>query len=543
MEINKGPLFRTEICQANNDLPTRLVVTHMFPKLAKHERMKLVHDVHPLLHESRALTSAELKMLKITEMGRLPVYLKANMGEEIVEVPFARYFSPEETLKDLGLQTDLANLQKTIACNQFREFLRKVQHTGHHTRRGTVYDSAVSVQQGNQQGGIYLCRAALDKTANYAKHHLEIQRLNTVFAKVSDILLRAAFGEDVARGNDRMWAANASITPGSVSNHIWTHCQINYSKLEDEGKQSLGKKGEVHVDQHDVPTSLSFVFFLSSFPENYFPGRFIIKDAGLICSSATFGVLLFSGRHPHCGTGEGPASHPQVSPLCDHRPINVESPDNLDPKLCSTMRINAILYPNKQAWSEKCITSMYMNTDMLNPENLDILLRVFGTPENWYQWRMRYHIKEEMTETERMEVAAQEVVAKFGWEEHGVMHFPDVEVAELALKWSGKKDDKADRLYSLYLASNCGDRLPRHPEVPDDARLIRERARKEAKKNCGQKVQCPYIRKNGRCQIKYWLTPGFENGCQIHRKAEFTEAHTKAVAMDEESMDVKTTDG
>jgi len=516
--INEGPLFRTKHCQADDKLPTRLVINHVNPKLAKGERMKLVVEVDPLLNESRQLTSEELKTLRITEMGKDPVYLEALMEKETIEVPFAKYFSPEETLKDLGLGEKLGEIQKILANNNFREFLRSVQHSSHESKRGTVYDGGVMAEQGNQVNGLGLCRAALNNNPNNLDHQFDLQHLNVMFAELSDTLVRAGFGNETANSVDRFWAANAAVTPGSPSNHYWSHGQFNYTKIEDKAKNSLGKKGHVHVDQHDVPTLFSFVFFLSTFPEDYFPGRFTIMDAGLMCSASPFGVLLFSGRHPHCGSGNGWYRDDMVnnSPLRYRRPANVNYPDSLDLSEYSSMRINAILYPNHQAMAPTCVTSKYLKPEMLNADNLDVLLRVFGTRANWYQWRMRFHIKEDMTEQERSEVDPHEVVSKFGWVEDGVQHFPDLEVAKMALEWSGKTDTDSIKLHKLYIASNCGDRLPKDPNAPIDPRLARERVRKSAKKNGGLRVQCTHIGKTGRCKNTYWISPGSETGCRYH---------------------------
>lgn len=246
------------------------------------------------------------------------------------------------------------------------------------------------------------------------------------------------------------WATNASFTCGHHNNHDCTSAQINYVAETANMKDSLKCKANVHVDPNDVPARFTVLPFLNTTTNAVCDGILNLMSARLSCSGQTMGVLVFSGRQPHAGSGFGP-----IEPGFDLRTMDKSNcaPQQMYQTLPPSFfkgRISVPIYPKlddikarakalaKELWTESALT-------------------VFGTRRNHAEWKMRLHIKENYDEIIANGVMADELCLRFGFEgENGGMQMPDRALAEMCLQYGGQKHSELEDIRKAALYAGCG---------------------------------------------------------------------------------------
>lgn len=272
-----------------------------------------------------------------TLLTELPVYIvsEARGKEEVLE--FARYVSPQKTF-EAGLWPKLKKAQRTLAHRKCIEKLMsaEVGLSAHLRKRGTRFDLRFTTCPGG--AGIQPGRMAL-------KNDPEMIELNRTLISLYNKVLNIVSPDREEGAFERSWATNESLTMGENNLHV-SSIQVNFSQIDEAMENELKFKAHIHIDKNDDPTRLTIVLFLSKFPIDVLPGRFNITSAGLTCPADTFGALVFTGRHPHCGLGVGkyPDDLPLDSTLRSKLPDGLEYPQ-LPSETNPPIQINAIMYP------------------------------------------------------------------------------------------------------------------------------------------------------------------------------------------------------
>ncbi|KAN0089969.1 hypothetical protein V8E51_018548 [Hyaloscypha variabilis] len=239
----------------------------------------------------------------------------------------------------------------------------------------------------------------------------------------------------------QQWAAEASLTMGEDNFNI-SSIQVNFSRLDEAMENGIKGKAHIHIDKNDDPKRLSLVLFLSKFPKDVFPGRFNITSAGLTCSAETFGALVFTGKHPHCGSGVGryPDDLSPDSNLRATLPEGLEYPE-LEEEDYPDMRISAIIYPRRDC--------MRQGTTRLRKLTEEAALGAFITRRGQREF-------ENVEELQQM----------FSWEDDdGIVAYPRSWLIDLAQQYRGKTIQELEDRHEASLYISFGDRIPRQEEA------------------------------------------------------------------------------
>lgn len=440
---------------------------------------------------------------------------QARGQQKILE--FARYLSPSETFS-AGLWPELSSTQRTLANKKCLVLLKKSQGgslTSHLKKRGTCFDLAFTSCPGG--AGIQPGPMALQNDS-------EMTGLNATLISLYNKILDLAFPDREKEAFAQSWAAEGSLTIGEDNVNV-SSIQVNFSRLDEAMEKGLKCKAHIHIDKNDDPTRLSIVLFLSKFPKGVFPGRFNITSAGLTCSTETFGALVFTGRHPHCGSGVGryPESLPSDSKLRVRLPDGIEYPE-LDDENYPDIRINTILYPRRDC--------MKQGTTPLRKLSDGKALGAFVTQRAQREFEARQFIKRNIG----TDITIDELQKVFSWQNSKrETLYPRRWIIELALKYGGTRNQELADRHEATLVTGCGDKLPADDETKKKKAEDIERKKEGKQKRletalANGKVQCmQYIaRRKKQCEGHFYPKDGVL-GCKRHPEAGLLAAATKGI--------------
>ncbi|CAG8979700.1 hypothetical protein HYALB_00003931 [Hymenoscyphus albidus] len=350
---------------------------------------------HPL-RLNRLLSEEEMAAIDYTSMkDDLPFYIRPKHHTEpgnvknattVVTqknlVPYARYYSAIATEK-LGFHPIMAAFREKLT----RPGTEKRFHSAVGARtveaHGNVYDLGFTVQQ----------EARNIQTSKVARlGDPEVRYLITDIIRIAMVLLEKAFPGRDSDIQTRSWLGNASIGIGHRDNTEFTSIQVNISELKSDLNSSLKDFGSLHMDATENPISFTASFCVSHLPENYFPGRFAITPARLMCLTAPFTALVFTANQPHIALAGGryPKGLPHDSPLRYSPKVDLpELPhDNCNKPfgVRDYRRINVIPYPNikMQEYETHKLRDTVFDDDSL---------LVWGSMRNKREFEMRHAIR------------------------------------------------------------------------------------------------------------------------------------------------------
>jgi len=450
-------------------------------------------------------------------MTNKPFYLVSQARGQQKILEFARYLSPTETFS-ANLWPELSSTQCTLANKECLVLLKKSQGgslTSHLKKRGTCFDLAFTSCPGG--AGIQPGPMAL-------RNDLEMTGLNATLISLYNKILELAFPDREKEAFAQSWAAEGSLTIGEDNVNV-SSIQVNFSRLDEAMEKGLKCKAHIHIDKNDDPTRLSIVLFLSKFPMDVFPGRFNITSAGLTCSAETFGALVFTGRHPHCGSGVGryPESLPSDSKLRAQLPDSIGYPE-LDDENYPDIRINAILYPRRDCMKQGATPLRRLSDGKA--------LGAFVTQRAQREFEVRQFIKHNIG----TDITIDKLQKVFSWQNaKRETLYPRRWIIELALKYSGTRNQELADRHEAALVTGCGDKLPADEETKKK-RAEDIKRRKEGKKMRREtalargKVQCmQYIaRRKKQCE-GYFYPKDEVLGCKRHPEAGLLPAATKGI--------------
>jgi len=195
------------------------------------------------LQWNHLLTKSQLEDIGYQEMTSIPHYLQTETKRL---VPFARWFSPEDT-HDIGLWPDMAELQAMMLEKDFEKHLQTL-YGPKNSRRGRIYEVGLVLKQGwhvVQQGRIS------------KKNDPQVNRMIVLISRVANKLLEEEFPDREKAMQHRLWTVNASFTFGSEDNKDFTSIQLNYASVEQNLSDALGQFGALHIDGGDNPLSFT----------------------------------------------------------------------------------------------------------------------------------------------------------------------------------------------------------------------------------------------------------------------------------------------
>ncbi|EHK97590.1 hypothetical protein GLAREA_12182 [Glarea lozoyensis ATCC 20868] len=438
-------------------------------------RLTLSRSVPDILNRRRLLTQRELDHEGYTEMTGLCHYIRTKYGTLI---PFAAVATPQD-MQEMGCWKDIQELRKMITHPDFEAQCKAWSKTKHPEQRGRSYDRAAT--EGRYKRTVQLGSIA-------CKMRPENYKFDAHLSKTGARILKYKFPERNTDTLVRDWACNAAITIGHHDNQELNAIQLNSSSVsvEQDGDLSddIKQFGGLHIDGGDNPLAFTVMINLSNYPEDYFPGRFNITSVRLTCTLPAGSALVFSGRHPHFGTGGGvyedsvlrDKNHPLRHRMPRYCELDLLPPENIYLRACGVM------YPSLR------FTKARM--DLINPEMIsDQALAVFGTLQNLQEFRLRYFMRKTFEEledktqfkrdpgyrTERFEwyneLDDQEI--GFGWiNEKGTLEFPRRWIAQMVIDYIGKPDPDKDRQLAYHKEVRCGtffraqDSMPVGPADP-----------------------------------------------------------------------------
>jgi hypothetical protein len=356
------------------------------------------------------------------------------------------------------------------------------------------------------------------------QNDLEMTRLNATLISLYNKILELAFPGREKEAFAQSWAAEGSLTIGEDNVNV-SSIQVNFSRLDEAMEKGLKCKAHIHIDKNDDPTRLSIVLFLSKFPKDVFPGRFNITSAGLTCSAETFGALVFTGRHPHCGSGVGryPESLPSDSKLRVQLPDGIEYPE-LDDENYPDIRINAILYPRRDCMKQGATPLRRLSDGKA--------LGAFVTQRAQREFEVRQFIKHNIG----TDITIDEIQKVFSWQNaKREALYPRRWIIELALKYSGTRNQEMADRHEAALVTGCGDRLPADEETKkkkaEDVQRKNEGKKKRRETALAKgKLQCmQYIARRKKLCEGYFYPKDGVLGCKRHPEAGLLAAATKSI--------------
>lgn len=397
------------------------------------KRNKLTRDIPHPLNWPQLLTQQQLNDIDYIQMTDIPHYIRTE-GRRLV--PFARWFSPEET-HDLGLWTDLTELQKILSAKGFEEHLRKL-YGGNWSQRGRIYELGFVLVT-----GYHIVQPGLISK----KNDPQVNRLNPLIAKVAKALLENAFPDRRKDLQHRLWTVNASFTIGSEDNEDFTGIQLNFSSVEQKLSDAIKGFGGLHIDSGDNPISYTAMFALSHLPPSVFPGRFNITSLRITCSTPPFAALVFKGIHPHLGTGVG--EYPDT--IDESSPLRIKLRDGLRypelPPDTPYRRILVIPFPKMALMTWK---PQFLNEDVQAPNSLGYFGTKRAQVENHVKMFIRQYHSDRKWEVEQF-------MRHFSWvNESGATETPRIHVVQEALDLAGKEDPELQEYIDDIKSVSCG---------------------------------------------------------------------------------------
>lgn len=417
---------------------------------------------------------------------------------------FARYISPVGTF-EAGLWPKLGKAQQTLANKQCLQTLKKVQPNlaAHLDKRGTCFDLAfVTFPNG----------AGIQPGPMAKRNNPEMVELNSILIFLYKKLMKIAFPQWEKDAFKQSWASDASITIDD--NLDISSIQVNFSRLDQTLEKGLKCKAHIHIDKNDDPARLSLILFLSKFPKDVFPGRFNITSARLTCSAETFGALVVTARHPHCGSGVG--KYPEDLSLdCNLRvslPRGLEYPA-LPNEDFPDVRITTILYPRKSCMQQGGIPLFHLDKN--------IALGAFTTRRAQQEFLARKSVQQGFSRSQ----TPFQIQRLFSWKnEDGSTSYPRLDIIQMALKYQGHKNQELEEQREAAKYAGCGSVAPdakakRIKKAADDALAKVGKAKRKEEALAAGKVQCiQYIaRRNKQCET-FMFPKGGVNKCWRHSK-------------------------
>ena len=136
---------------------------------------------------------------------------------------------------------------------------------------------------------------------------------------------------------------------------------------------------------------MNALFMTERLPEDYYPGRFTITGPGLTCLGRRFGILAFSARYGHSGSGLGKLLEdlPLDTPVRNIVDNYIEALE-LDDGEHAEHRVNIVTYCRQDAMRTR---THEFHEDLFDAEKLT---GAFGTMRNAKAWQMRFTYKNQV---------------------------------------------------------------------------------------------------------------------------------------------------
>ncbi len=184
----------------------------------------------------------------------------------------------------------------------------------------------------------------------------------------------------------------------------------------------------------------------------------------MTCPAETFGILIFTGRHPHSATGVG--TYPDDFPVEQYT--------------CNTSKLSHPPPPLPADWpklraSMPCYPKMdlcHPGDNKVNPELWgDHAIKAFGTQRNHQEWKLRIEVKQNR---ENVHFDVDELIERFSWtNDNGEKEYPRKWIAEKAVTgWQAFDDSECKKLHTAALSVDCGVWMPWQKEEQRQKKVV-----------------------------------------------------------------------
>jgi len=474
------------------------------PNMLKKDRVVIAMAHQPSeLDLTRPWTAADEAASGFTHVNdQQHVYMRCKVGNQTIDHTHMKFVSAAQNIAS-GHLPDLIEIQKYLLEKSWKKEALALQDNEKEylKSRGSTFDLTFSTEPGNKLGCIHVSKVA--KT-NTAAHNDCVQRLIRV---MTAILNEHLAGEVALEHRQIRWAVNASITAGNEDNQWLSHIQLNVTELQQGLPASLKRAGHAYFDKNDEPSLWSVLLFLSHLPDNYHPGILAVYSTRVCCPCETYGAVVFTGTHPHSGSGKGPLPSNYSKPP---KPAHLLNIPPLPAHLPYT-RLHAVGYPRNNNIEAR---ERQVNDELDQPSALG----AFGTAQNWAEWKMRRYIKQ------NIEVITPDPLYwcdRFAYYDNfGIIQTPRLFIAELCIQhadvaWLDHPEHT--KLHNAILAAGVGKKLPRDENAPP------KKPKNRQKKAPGgppiTKVQCDAMTSRGK-QCKRMFTPKLDGNTKCGKHTE-----------------------
>ncbi|KAE9366424.1 hypothetical protein N431DRAFT_472963 [Stipitochalara longipes BDJ] len=475
------------------------------PKMPKKARMERCLEIPEVLNVKRPLTEEEEKTSGYVPLfNQPPSYLQSKAGKKDVDIEFCNYISPKQVY-DNGFWPLMCRAQEICVKPAMISYFEKqeVSLTQHQKKRGTCYDTGVTVQPGHQPNGMQLGKAARGE----GQCAVLLQELNTIFAKLHTAALEmSGFKVD----NRKHWVVNASVTFGHHDSIDQTSSQINYSAAGKIIESTLKKKSLPHTDGNDDPSRPTVLLNLNNLPANIYPGIFIMANIKGYVPGEQFGIFVMTGRVPHGskGLGEYEAGFDISSMDTSNR-----APAEAYPKLPENYFEGRITVPIYARLDNIRAIAKQTNAEILS----DKAITALGTKQNLQELRMRTHIRDNLEKLKAAATSIDDLLEMFSWlDDEGHKQLPRRWIAEMGIEFGGKKVQEYEERYQAALYSGVGRFIPdaesTKPKKTKRKVVFLEDGTKMVKVRCNAITKT----KKTKCAHRYWPDPGC-TACKVHR--------------------------
>ena len=482
---------------------TNIYLTMKHPKMLKRDRVKIAMAHQPAeLHLNRPWTAADEASSGFTHVNdQQHVFMRCKVGKDVIDHTHMKFVSAAQNIAS-GHLPDLIEIQKYLLEESWKENALSVQanQKQYLKDRGSTFDLTFSTEPGNRDGCIHVSKVAKPNTT---AHNDCVRRL----IKVMTAMLEEHLSQEVSVGWRQVrWAVKASITAGDPDNEMLSHIQINVTRMPQGLHTSLRRAGGAHFDKNDEVTLWSVLLFLSHFPDNYHPGIMSVYSTRVCCPCETYGGVIFTGTHPHSGSGKGPL------PAGYNKPAKSAELSNISPLPAHLhyTRLHAVGYPRNNNIEAQ---ANQISQELGQPSALG----AFGTAINWAEWKMRTYIRQ------YIEVIRQDpqywcdqfaFVDNFGWPQKPRLFIAKLCFDHAEVSWLDHPEHK--KLHKALLDAGVGTTLPPDENTPKKPTKFR---RKRALGEPITKVQCDGTTVRGtRCSTVFQPKLDGSTRCKIHRE-------------------------